>query len=263
MTPIKTIFLDMDGVLWHGSSPVVDVQLLFDRIRQLGMSAFCVTNNSTRPVAYHLAKLRTMGVDLDRSQILTSAEATANQLKLRFPEPGDVFVVGESGIQDALRERGFRLLNGEEGRAAQAVVVGLDKTFTYHKFDMAVRYLQEGAYFMGTNPDPSIPTPTGSAPGAGALIQGIEISSGIKAQVIGKPHSGLFQETLKRAGCLPREALMIGDRLDTDILGAQRLGLKTALVLTGMTKKEEALAWEPRPEFIADSALEVIDLIGK
>ena len=252
----------MDGVLWHGSTPVVDVQLLFDRIRQQGLSVLCVTNNSTRPVAYHQERLRTMGVDLDRSQILTSAEATADHLIMKFSVPGDVFVVGASGIQEALQERGFRLLNGEEGRAAQAVVVGLDKSFTYHKFDLAVRYLQEGAYFVGTNPDPSIPTPTGSAPGAGALIRGIEVSSGINAHVIGKPHSGLFQEALRRADCLPREALMIGDRLDTDILGAQRTGLKTALVLTGITTKEQALGWEPRPNYIAATALDVMNLIG-
>ena len=259
---LKAILLDMDGVLWHGSTPVLDVQLLFDRIQQLGLSAFCVTNNSTRPIAYHLEKLKTLGVDLDQSQILTSAEATAIYLKEKFPDPGDVYVVGQSGIQEALRERGFNLLSGEEDQPAQAGVVGLDKSFTYQKFDLAVRYIQQGAFYVGTNPDTTIPTPTGSAPGAGALIRGIEVSSGINAHMIGKPHAGLFQEALRRAACLPEEALMIGDRLDTDILGAQRLGLKTALVLTGITTREMALSWEPRPDIVAPTALETIQRIG-
>lgn len=259
---LKAILLDMDGVLWHGSSALLDVQMLFDRIQDLGLGTFCVTNNSTRPVSYHLKKMRAMGVDLDQSQILTSAEATASYLKREFLSPGAVYVIGEAGIRMALEERGFQLLDGEDV-PAQAVVVGLDQSFTYRKFELAVRYLQEGAMFVGTNPDPTIPTPTGSAPGAGALIKGVEVSSGVKAHIIGKPHPGLFREALSRAECLPHEALMIGDRLDTDIQGAQQLGLKTALVLSGITTREMAYSWEPKPDFIADTALEVIELLGK
>ena len=259
---LKTILLDMDGVLWHGSKPLLDVQHLFDQIQRFGLRPYCVTNNSTRTVNHHLRKMQELGVELDHSQILTSAESTALFLDRRFPEHGDVFVIGEAGIKEALREKGFDLLNGFEGRSARAVVVGLDENFSFHDFDLAVRYLQQGAFLIGTNPDATIPTPDGVAPGAGALIKGIEVSSGKEAHIIGKPHPDLYLEALSRAESLPEETLMIGDRLETDIHGAQQLGLRTALVLSGITTEKQAQTWQPQPDLIAENAIQVIEIVG-
>lgn len=262
LSNLNTILLDMDGVLWHGSKPLLDIQFLFDQIRRYGLQPYCVTNNSTRPVQYHLERMSEFGVDLDHSQILTSAESTALFLERKFPEHGDVFVIGEVGIKEALIKKGFRLLKGGEDGSARAVVVGLDRNFSYQDFDLAVRYLQGGAFLIGTNPDATIPTPNGFAPGAGALIRGIEVSSGRKAHIVGKPHSGLYLEALERAGSLPEQTLMIGDRLETDIQGAQQVGLRTALVLSGITTMKQAQSWEPRPDIIAEDALQVIELVG-
>lgn len=258
---LKTILLDMDGVLWQGSKPVLEIGLLFDRIQKLGVQAFCVTNNSTRSVSYHLDKLKGFGVALDPSRIITSAEATAEYMEVKFPNRGNLFVIGESGIRDALERSGFQILDTGSAQEVIAVVIGLDQELTYRDLDLAVGYLQLGAYFVGTNPDLTIPTPTGTAPGAGAIIRGVELSSGKKAHIIGKPHPGLYSLALARAKSLPEETLMIGDRLETDISGAQQMGIRTAVVLTGIATKEQAAAWDPKPDIIAINALQVLDQI--
>ena len=259
--PLKTILLDMDGVLWHGSKPVLEIRLLFDRIQELDLQAFCVTNNSTRSVSYHLDKLKGFGVSLDPSQILTSAEATADFLEGKFRKRGSLFVIGERGVRDALEKSGFQILEDGSAKDVIAVVIGLDQDLTYRDLNLAVHYIRQGAYFVGTNPDLTIPTPTGAAPGAGAIIRGVELSSGKRAHVIGKPHSALYSLALARAKSLPEETLMIGDRLETDIFGAQQMGIRTAVVLTGIATKEQAATWDPKPDIIAANAHQVLDEI--
>ena len=253
----------MDGVLWHGSKPVIDIKALFDRIQELGIKPFCVTNNSTRTVSYHLDILEGFGVSLDSSQIITSAEATAEFVKDEFPQLGSLFVIGEEGIKEALAARGFQMIEDDSGQTALAVVVGLDQEMTYRDLDLAVRFLHRGALFIGTNPDLTIPTPAGPAPGAGTLIKSIEVSSGKKPAIIGKPYPALYTLALTRASGLPQETLMIGDRLETDILGAQKLGLRTALVLSGIATRKQGEDWDPKPDMIAEDALQVIELIRK
>ena len=260
---LKTILLDMDGVLWHGSQPVLDIKLLFDRIHEMDIQPFCVTNNSTRSINYHLDILAGFGVALEPSRVITSAEATAAFLIDKFPQSGDLFVIGERGIIEALEQRGFQILKGDSGQKVLAVVVGLDRELTYRDLDLAGRFIDRGALFVGTNPDLTIPTPDGTAPGAGTIIKGIEAASGVAAYIIGKPYTTLYSLALRRANSLPEETLMIGDRLETDILGAQKLGLKTALVLSGITSRKQAEEWDPVPDIIADDALQVIDLIRK
>lgn len=260
-TSLKTILLDMDGVLWHGPKPVLDIRQLFARIQKLGLEVFCITNNSTRPVSYHLDKLKGFGVTLHPSRVITSAEATAEYLVGKFPRRGGLFVIGESGIRDALESSGFQILENGSTKELIAVVIGLDQRLTYQDLDLAVGYLRRGAYFVGTNPDLTIPTPSGTAPGAGAIIRGVELSSGKKAHIIGKPHSALYSIALARAKSLPEETLMIGDRLETDILGAQQMGIKTALVLTGIANMEQVASWDPEPDIIAANALQVLDEI--
>ena len=259
--PLKTILLDMDGVLWHGSLPVLDIKLLFDRIQEMDIQPFCITNNSTQSINDHLDILGGFGVTLEPSQIITSAEATAAFLKDKFPQLGDLFVIGEGGMIGALEKRGFQLLKGDSGQKVLAVVVGLDQKFTYRDLELAVRFIDRGALFVGTNPDLTIPMPSGTAPGAGAIIKGIEAASGVMPYIIGKPYPTLYSLALRRANSLPEETLMIGDRLETDILGAQQLGLKTALVLSGINSRKQAEEWDPAPDIIADDALQVLDLI--
>jgi 4-nitrophenyl phosphatase len=261
LSSLKTVLLDMDGVLWRGDEPVIEIQALFDKIDRLDLRAYCVTNNSTRSVDDYLEKLAAFNVSLERSRIITSAEGTAEYLIDRYPGGGSIYVIGEEGLLDALKEKGFVIIEGKTDSGVLAVVVGLDRKMAYQDLSLAVGYLQQGADFIGTNPDLTIPTPSGPAPGAGTLLKGVEVSSGRNPLIIGKPNSMLYELALMRAKSIPGETLMIGDRLETDILGAQQMGIHTALVLTGITDRERAMAWNPTPEIIAADALQVLDLI--
>ncbi len=253
--------MDMDGVLWQGSEPVVNIKRLFESIQEMGIQAFCVTNNSTRSISYYLDKLAGFGVSLDPSQIITSAEATAAFLATKYPQQGNIYVIGENGLREALKQRGFRIIGNGSQKEIVAVAVGLDQKCSYRDLALAVRYIQQGAFFVGTNPDLTIPTPTGPAPGAGTILKAIEVSSGVTPQIIGKPYPALFSLALSRANGLPEETIMIGDRLETDILGAQNMGLLTALVLSGISAMEQAGDWEPQPDIIAEDALQAIEEI--
>jgi 4-nitrophenyl phosphatase len=258
---LKTILLDMDGVLWHGPKPVIDIKRLFDSIQTIDIQPYCVTNNSTRSISYHQEKLAGFGVSLDPSQIITSGEATASFLLEKYPQGGDLFAIGEKGLLEALENKGFRLIDHDSVNQVSAVVVGLDRNLTYQDLDLATRYINRGAFFVGTNPDLTIPTPTGEAPGAGTIIKGIEVSSGNTPLIVGKPFPTLYSLALSRSNCSPEETLMIGDRLETDIGGAQRLGIRTALVLSGIATLEKAQAWDPQPDLVAEDALQVIEML--
>jgi len=258
---LKTVLLDMDGVIWRGYEPVLDIQKLFEFINHCGCQVYCVTNNSTSTVNGYLDKLKGFGVDLDPSQIITSAEATACYLSDEFPESGSIFVVGEEGLKNTISSHGFQVTAQTEDPEIKAVVVGLDLQLTYQKIFLAANLVRNGVLFIGTNPDKTFPAPMGIAPGAGAIISPIEVASGIKPLFIGKPEKHLYLLALKRSGSLPEETLMIGDRLETDILGAQRLGIRTGLVLTGIASRNDGENWAPGLDIIGDTALEILEKI--
>jgi 4-nitrophenyl phosphatase len=259
LSGIKTILLDMDGVLWRGGEPVVDIQELFCRISKLGMNVFCLTNNSTRTVQSYRQKIISFGADIQDDQIITSAEASSAFLAKKFPTGGPVFVVGEDGLLDALDKRSFKPIADREDNKPLAVVVGLDRGFTYQKLENAAKWVIQGVPLIGTNPDKTIPTPQGTAPGAGAIISAIETASGTQAVIIGKPERHLYIQALERARCQPQEALMVGDRLETDIAGAQQNMIRTGLVLTGITSLNDASTWKPTPDIIANDAVELLN----
>jgi 4-nitrophenyl phosphatase len=259
---IQTILLDMDGVLWRGTEPIVDLQQLFARIEDLGLKSYCVTNNSARTLEYYLKKLADLGVQLSPEQIITSAEATAAHLLELFPSGGAVYIVGEPGLVDTLGKYGFQDIAEGRNSTPLAVIAGLDRELTYQKISTAAAFIREGAVFLGTNPDQTIPVQGGIAPGAGTVIGAIEIASGLKAELIGKPARRQFLIALERSRALPDQSLMVGDRLNTDILGAQSHGLWSALVLSGVTSPGEAADWRPVPDIIAGDVMEVIDRLA-
>jgi len=257
--PIKTILLDMDGVLWRGPEPILNILGLFNQIRSMGCLVYCVTNNSTHTVDSYLEKFQNLGVELSSDQIITSAEAAALYLADRFPEKGSVFTVGEIGLNESLIQKGFKIAVSPEQEDLIAVAVGLDRNLTYQKIDQAAQAIVTGKHFIGTNPDQTIPAPNGTAPGAGAVISAIEAASGQKAFMIGKPEKHLFALALSRSGSSAAETIMLGDRLDTDIWGAQKMGIKTGLVLSGISTRRDGENWDPAPDIIADNALAVLE----
>jgi len=246
-------------VIWRGYEPVIDIKALFDRIHQLGCQPFCVTNNATSTVDEYLDKLRNYDVELSSDQILTSAEATAEYLEDNIQKGSSVYVIGEEGLKETIAKHGFGISDRPETDHPSAVVVGLDFNITYKKIYLAANLIREGTLFIGTNPDKTFPMPGGVAPGAGSIISPVEAASGTVPVIIGKPEKYLFQLAMARSGSGPGETLMIGDRLETDILGAQQAGIRTALVLTGIASLEDAENWKPRPDMIGETVLEILD----
>jgi len=254
---VRALILDMDGVLWRGEEVLGDLPALFERLQAMGLKTVFVTNNATRSVAQYVARLRVLGLAVGPERILNSAQAAAYALQARLPRDAWVYVLGEDGLRATLSEAGFRIANKErreqmavEPDAVQAVVVALDRQCTYDDLKTATLLVRRGAYFLGTNPDRTYPTPKGLVPGAGTLIAALEAATGRQADIVGKPKPLLFRLALQRLGTRPEETLVVGDRLETDIAGGQAAGCLTAVVLSGVTSEEEALRWEPAPDLI-------------
>lgn len=254
---IRALILDMDGVIWRGKQLLGDLPAIFNEIQYKGLGVILASNNSTKTPGAYLEKIRSLGVNIEAWQLINSAEATAEYLSQKFPQGGPVYVVGESGLVETLEAKGFKL--SEE--SALAVVAGLDRKIDYRKIDIAANLITQGAMFIGSNPDRTIPTPDGFSPGAGTMLAAIEAASYVKPIIIGKPEPAIFNIAMKRLGTKPAETLMVGDRLETDISGAQKAGCRTALVLSGVTSLVEGQQWQPKIDFIADDLSALIKLL--
>lgn len=243
---IRGLILDMDGVLWRGKVPLVDMPLLFDTLQSRGYAVSLATNNATRSARQVLETLKGFGASLLPAQIVTSSMAVTFLLKNRFPAGGPVFIVGEVGLVEALAEGGFYPAREN----VVAVVAGLDRDLTYDKIRTAASLIRAGAPFYGSNPDATFPAAEGLWPGAGTVLAAIETASGVKPIVAGKPQPAMFQLALQRMDLAAGEVLVVGDRLDTDILGGQRAGCRTALVLSGVSTREEIAESGIQPDLI-------------
>ncbi len=243
--------MDMDGVLWRGDTPLPGLCDLFDFLRAHHLPFVLATNNSGRHPEQYVSKLANMGVDgIQQRQIITSGTATADYLQGQYPAGTRLHVIGHDGLRRVLREAGFVLADDN----VKAVVVGIDFEFTYARARHATLLIrQEGAAFIGTNPDVTFPSPDGLVPGAGSVIAMIEAAVDVQPTIIGKPAEAMFRVGLERLGSDPAHTLMIGDRINTDIEGAQATGLQTALVLTGVTTRAEADAHPDPPDAIYDT----------
>ncbi len=262
MIKFKALILDMDGVLWRGDQPIGDLPAIFKRFDQRGMKVILATNNSTLSVAQYRQKLLNFGVHLQSEQVITSSEATAQYLQRLYPQGGLVFSIGEIGLQQALAERGF--LPAEPGSASDqvlAVVAGMDRGLTYEKLSQATLYIRAGVPFIGTNPDRTFPVPQGLVPGAGAILALLEAATEVKPNIIGKPAIEMYRVALERLKSSTLETLVVGDRLETDIAGAQLLGCRTALVLSGVSTLPQAKAWKPEPDWIVSDLATLLEII--
>lgn len=249
---IKALILDLDGVLWKDLESIGHLPTNFEKIRALGLKVTIATNNSTRTSEERLEKLAGFGVNTEGVSVLTSAIATAALLQEKFPQGGDLYVVGMEGIIGEVEERGFRVFTEKNiPENPLAVVVGMDWELNYEKIANASILIQKGVPFYATNPDKTFPTPEGLMPGAGTLLAAIETASGVAPIVAGKPSSYLFELAMQKMDVSPAETLMVGDRLETDVLGGQNAGCKTACVLSGVTQRAQAEAWLPKVDFIA------------
>lgn len=229
---IEGVVTDMDGVLWRGNVGMEGLRDFFALLRERAVPVALATNNSTRSSAEYAEKLASMGVGgFSPDRIVTSRTALLAYLLERYAPGTGLYVIGAPGLRAMIAEAGYVLT--EE---AVSVVVGLDPGLTYDKLRTATRLIAAGADFLGTNADAALPMPDGLAPGAGSILAALETATGRKPVVMGKPAPAMFAAALKVLGTAPSRTLMIGDRIDTDILGGRRAGLRTALVLSGITR---------------------------
>jgi 4-nitrophenyl phosphatase len=247
---IAGVVLDMDGVLWRGDEALPGLTALFDHLNAHRIPFALATNNSMRSPADYVGKLAQLGVSkIDREQIITSGVAAVEYLKAAYPKDTPVHVLGGDGLKGLVVAAGFPL-HYLDRTPAKVVLVGLDMRVTYDKLKRAALLIRGGADFIGTNNDATFPTPEGLAPGAGSLLALLRTATGREPLLMGKPSAAMFAAALKIVGTPPDKTLMIGDRLDTDIAGAARAGLKTALVLTGVSSREDAERAEVKPDAV-------------
>lgn len=254
---IKGLIIDMDGVLWRDSEPIGDLAKIFIEIESLGLKFIFATNNATRTVDEYLIKLAKFDVIVDKWQVINAAEATGIYLSQKYPKGVNAYIIGQPSLKKTLANYQVHSVDESE-KVTQVVVASLDYDLSYEKLKHASLLIQTGCVFIGTNPDVTLPTPEGFIPGSGTVIRALEIASSINATMVGKPQPLLYQMALERLGLKPGETLAIGDRLETDIAGAQAAGIHSALVLSGASTCEQALQYSPAPEIVAENLEELI-----
>ncbi len=250
---LRTFVFDLDGVIYRGDKPQPSAVETVERLRSSGKLVFFLTNNSTQTRRQYAQKLARMSLPASPESIMTSAYATALWFKEKGFTNATAYVVGEVGIVEDLSEVGVQILESIEGEHADFVVVGLDRGFTYEKLRIAQQAILRGAKLVATNRDPTFPMENGVLwPGGGSIVAAIETAAGVESILIGKPETYSLELILSISGSSAEETIMVGDRLDTDIMVGNRAGLHTALVLGGVTSLEEAqkAEGELKPEVI-------------
>lgn len=254
MDQIKNLILDMDGVLWHGMTPLPGLPDFFEKIGSLGINWVFATNNSSKTREQYVAKFAGMGVTIDPKQVMTSAVATAHYMLDNFAAGSEMYVMGGEGLQIELADVGFNVLARDDYKTpAQAVAVGLNHSVTYE--DMSIATLQirnHGAKFIASNADSTYPTERGLLPGAGALVSVLQTATDQTPIVVGKPYPIMFHQALKLLGdgATLHNTAMVGDRLNTDIAGAKGVNMRSVLVMSGITQPADLETTDLSPDFV-------------
>ena len=248
----------MDGVIWKADAPIGDLPSTFKRIRERGLKFVFATNNGTKTPEEYQQKLAELGVDIDASQVVTSAMGIAFMLAQKYPRGTKIFMIGEDGIRVALEEKGFEILSVENAPQAQAFVMGIDRSINFQKVAEATLLVRAGIPFYTTNTDKTFPTPRGEIPGSGAWVSVIQTATNVEPIIAGKPFPFLMELSLEKLGTRKEETLVVGDRLETDIAAGQSVGCPTALVLSGVSTKAQADAWNPKMDVIAASLADLV-----
>ena len=250
--------IDMDGVLYRGSEIIPGADAFIAQLRSRRIPFRFLTNNSQRTRRDMVAKLARMGIEVEEEHIFTCAMATARFLAEQKPG-GTAFVIGEGGLLTALHQHGFAVVDHEP----DYVVVGEGRTFNLEMVEAAVRMIMGGAKLIATNLDPNCPTQNGLRPGCGAMVAMLETATGVKAFSVGKPSPIMMRAARKELGLTTDETTMIGDTMETDILGGVQLGFHTVLVLSGGTKRENLPRYAYRPEAVVESVAEFAELLER
>lgn len=245
------LLIDLDGVVWVGRELVPGAVETLAELLDDGTEIVFVTNNSVKQPAEYASRLRDAGVPVADDRVLTGGVVTAKLAAEAVGPGGTAFVIGAPGFKETVAGTGVELLEGEQARSADAVIVSGHREFDYAELLTATRALQNGAALFGTSRDPTLPMPGGAWPGTGATLAAVETASGKRAATGGKPEPHLFEQARELIPGAERVAI-VGDRIASDIEGGRRAGLTTILVLTGACTRADAEAAEPPPDHVID-----------
>lgn len=263
---IRSFIIDMDGVLWQGNQPMPGLIEFFQTLRDHQLRFILATNNASQTPEQYVAKLAKMGVTVSRDEILTSAQAAALYLKQSLNGNSEngarVFAIGEDGVRQALTENGFKLCDLYE-LDARFVVCGMDRGLSWDKLATATLNIRAGAKLIGTNPDTTLPTERGITHGNGAILAALQTATGVAPMIIGKPEPLMYQQAMARLQTDPATTAAIGDRLETDILGAVRAGIRSVLVLSGISSRDELTGLDYQPTWVMQNIAEVTEALKR
>lgn len=240
--------IDMDGVIYRGNHLIPGADRFIHELRTAKIPFLFLTNNSQRSRRDVSTKLQRLGIDVEQERVFTCAMATARFLARQKPG-GTAFVIGEGGLLTALHSNGYAIVDKDP----DYVVIGEGRTLNFEMVEAALGMILGGAKLVATNLDPNCPTHTGTRPGCGAIVALLEAAAGVKAFSLGKPSPVMLRAARKELGLRTKQTIVIGDTLETDILGGVQLGFKTILVLSGGTRREDLSRYAYRPDKVVDS----------
>jgi len=250
--------LDLDGTVYLGDTLIPGVDAAISRLREAVGPVRFLTNKAIDRRREYSEKLRRLGIDADRSDVINSGWVTAQYVSERYPE-SEVFVIGEPPLLAEFRDAGVETTTDSPG---DLVVASMDREFDYEDLDIALRSLDGEVPFLATHPDRTCPTESGAIPDAAGMIGAIEGVTGRPVdEVLGKPSPRMIETTLDDVGAEPTECLMVGDRIETDILMGERAGMTTVLVLSGVTDREMILGADTDPDYVLESLAEIGEVL--
>jgi NagD protein len=255
---IETYLMDMDGVLVHEERLIPGADQFIKRLQETSHRFLLLTNNSIYTPRDLAARLALTGLEVPEESIWTSALATARFLDQQRPQ-GTAYVIGEAGLTTAMHERGYVLSE----RDPDYVVLGETRAYSSEAITRAIRLISAGARFIATNPDPTGPAPAGPQPATGAVAALISKATGVEPYFVGKPNPLMMREALRAIDAHSESTVMIGDRMDTDIVAGMEAGLQTILVLSGITTREQAGRFPFLPSWIVDSVADLVADLGE
>ena len=250
---ITSVLMDMDGVLVHEEHPIPGADEFLKALTEAGYRFLVLTNNSIYTPRDLSARLARAGLDVPAEHIWTSALATAKFLHGQRPG-GSAYVIGEAGLTTALHEVGYILTD----REPDYVVLGETRTYSFARITGAIRLIREGARFIATNPDPTGPSPSGVLPGTGSVAALITTATGARPYFVGKPNPLMMRSALRAIEAHSESSVMIGDRMDTDVVAGLEAGMETILVLSGITGEHEVDSFPYRPRRVVGSVADLI-----
>jgi 4-nitrophenyl phosphatase len=249
---IKGVILDLDGTVYRGGAEVPGAAQFIAWLRKQGIKYLFVTNRANRTPEEICAQLRGYGISCEDKDIITTAQVTAWHLK-----KGKVFFIGEEGLRRELVNAGFVITDN----SPDYVIVSYDHDPSQDKITKACRLIKDGAKFVATNPDKGLPTEDGFRAGTGAIVEKVSAGTGVKPMMIGKPERLIIDLALERMGLKTSEAINVGDNVETDIPAGKNAGVRTAFILTGLSRREDLAHVPAKPDWIVENYNELAEII--